>query len=109
MRHASFYGWINDLSAPDPTTIFNLFGLLPFDVGPAMTIGIWPILMGVTMFIQQKLSPASSDPMQTKILKWMPVVLVFVLSGFPAGLVIYWTWSNTLSVLQQYVIVRKYR
>lgn len=109
MRHAPFYGWINDLSAPDPTTIFNLFGILPFDLGPAMTIGIWPILMGVTMFIQQKLSPASSDPVQTKILKWMPVVLVFVLSGFPAGLVIYWTWSNTLSVLQQYVIVRKYR
>lgn len=109
MRHAPFYGWINDLSAPDPTTIFNLFGILPFDLGPAMTIGIWPILMGVTMFIQQKLSPASSDPVQTKILKWMPVVLVFVLSGFPAGLVIYWTWSNTLSVLQQYFIVRKYK
>jgi len=109
MRHATFYGWISDLSAPDPTTMFNLFGLLPFDVGPSMTIGIWPILMGLTMFIQQKLSPVSSDPMQTKILKWMPVVLVFVLSGFPAGLVIYWTWSNTLSVLQQYVIVRKYK
>ncbi|MBL6665107.1 MAG: membrane protein insertase YidC [Rickettsiales bacterium] len=109
MRHASFYGWINDLSAPDPTTIFNLFGILPFDLGPAMTIGVWPILMGITMFIQQKLSPASSDPVQTKVLKWMPVVLVFVLSGFPAGLVIYWTWSNTLSILQQYVIVRKYR
>lgn len=109
MRHAPFYGWINDLSAPDPTTIFNLFGILPFDLGPAMTIGIWPILMGVTMFLQQKLSPATSDPMQTKILRWMPVVLVFVLSGFPAGLVIYWTWSNTLSILQQYVITKKYQ
>jgi YidC/Oxa1 family membrane protein insertase len=107
MRHAEFYGWIHDLSAPDPTSIFNLFGLLPFEVGGAFKIGIWPILMGVTMVIQQKLNPASSDPTQAKILKWMPYILTFVLASFPAGLVIYWTWSNTLSVLQQWVITKK--
>lgn len=107
MRHAPFYGWIKDLSAPDPTSIFNLFGLLPFEVGPAFAIGIWPILMGITMMLQQKLSPASSDPTQAKILKWMPYVLTFVLAAFPAGLVIYWTWSNSLSILQQWVITRK--
>lgn len=107
MRQASFYGWIHDLSAPDPTSIFNLFGLLPFAVSASFTIGIWPILMGITMFIQQKLSPASSDPTQAAILKWMPVVLTFVLAAFPAGLVIYWTWSNSLSILQQWVITKK--
>ncbi len=107
MRHASFYGWIHDLSAPDPTSIFNLFGLLPFSVSSAFTIGIWPILMGVTMVIQQKLSPTSADPTQAKILKWMPFVLTFVLAAFPAGLVIYWTWSNSLSILQQWVISKK--
>ncbi|OFW80670.1 MAG: membrane protein insertase YidC [Alphaproteobacteria bacterium RIFCSPLOWO2_01_FULL_40_26] len=107
MRHAPFYGWIHDLSAPDPTSIFNLFGLLPFEVSSAFTIGIWPILMGITMIIQQKLSPASTDPTQAAILKWMPYVLTFVLAAFPAGLVIYWTWSNTLSVLQQWVITKK--
>jgi YidC/Oxa1 family membrane protein insertase len=107
MRHAPFYGWINDLSAPDPTSIFNLFGLLPFAVSPTFTIGIWPILMGITMVIQQKLTPASSDPTQAKILKFMPFVLTFVLAAFPAGLVIYWTWSNTLSILQQWVISKK--
>ena len=107
MRHAPFYGWIKDLSAPDPTSIFNLFGLLPFEVSPAFTIGIWPILMGLTMMIQQKLSPTSSDPTQAKILKFMPYVLTFVLAAFPAGLVIYWTWSNTLSILQQWLISKK--
>lgn len=107
MRQAPFYGWIHDLSAPDPTTIFNLFGLLPFEPSAAFTIGIWPILMGLTMIIQQKLSPTSSDPTQAKILKFMPFVLTFVLAAFPAGLVIYWTWSNTLSVLQQWVITKK--
>jgi YidC/Oxa1 family membrane protein insertase len=107
MRQAPFYGWIHDLSAPDPTSIFNLFGLLPFEVSTAFTIGIWPILMGVTMMIQQKLSPASSDPVQAKILKFMPFVLTFVLASFPAGLVIYWTWSNTLSILQQWLISKK--
>jgi len=107
MRQAPFYGWIHDLSAPDPTTIFNLFGLLPFQPSAAFTIGIWPILMGVTMIVQQKLSPMSSDPTQAKILKFMPYVLTFVLAAFPAGLVIYWTWSNTLSVLQQWIITKR--
>jgi YidC/Oxa1 family membrane protein insertase len=107
MRHAPFYGWIHDLSAPDQTSIFNLFGLLPFEVSAAFTIGVWPILMGLTMIIQQKLSPATSDPTQAKVLKWMPYVLTFVLAAFPAGLVIYWTWSNTLSILQQWLITKK--
>lgn len=107
MRQAPFYGWIHDLSAPDPTTIFNLFGLLPFQPSAAFTIGIWPILMGLTMIVQQKLSPMSSDPTQAKILKFMPYVLTFVLAAFPAGLVIYWTWSNTLSVLQQWIITKR--
>jgi YidC/Oxa1 family membrane protein insertase len=107
MRQAPFYGWIHDLSAPDPTSIFNLFGLLPFSVSSTFTIGIWPILMGITMIIQQKLSPTSADPTQAKVLKWMPYVLTFVLAAFPAGLVIYWTWSNSLSILQQWVISKK--
>lgn len=108
MRQAPFYGWIRDLSAPDPMTIFNLFGLLPFEVTGIFAIGIWPILMGITMVIQQKLSPTTSDPTQAMILKWMPVILTFVLAAFPAGLVIYWTWSNTLSILQQWFIARKF-
>ena len=107
MRQAPFYGWIQDLSAPDPTSIFNLFGLLPFEVSSTFTIGIWPILMGITMILQQKLNPAASDPTQAKVLKWMPYVLTFVLAAFPAGLVIYWTWSNTLSILQQWLISKK--
>jgi YidC/Oxa1 family membrane protein insertase len=107
MRQAAFYGWIHDLSAPDPTSIFNLFGLLPFSTSAAFTIGLWPILMGLTMIVQQKLSPASSDPTQTKVLKFMPYVLTFVLAAFPAGLLIYWTWSNTLSILQQWFISTK--
>ncbi len=107
MRQAPFYGWIHDLSAPDPTSIFNLFGLLPFGVSAAFTIGIWPILMGLTMIIQQKLSPTSTDPTQAKVLKFMPYVLTFVLAAFPAGLVIYWTWSNALSILQQWLISKK--
>ena len=107
MRQAPFYGWIHDLSAPDPTSIFNLFGLLPFATSASFTIGLWPILMGLTMIVQQKLSPASSDPTQTKVLKFMPYVLTFVLAAFPAGLLIYWTWSNTLSILQQWLISTK--
>ncbi len=107
MRQAPFYGWIQDLSMPDPTSIFNLFGLLPFEVSTTFTIGAWPILMGITMVLQQKLNPTASDPTQAKILKWMPYVLTFVLAAFPAGLVIYWTWSNTLSVLQQWFISKK--
>jgi YidC/Oxa1 family membrane protein insertase len=107
MRHAEFFGWIRDLSAPDPTSIFNLFGLLPFKVSSAFTIGIWPILMGVTMVIQHRLSPPSTDPTQAKILRFMPYVITFVLASFPAGLVIYWTWSNLLSILQQIYINKK--
>lgn len=107
MRQATFYGWIHDLSAPDPTSIFNLFGLLPFEVSSTFAIGAWPIMMGITMMLQQKLSPASADPTQAKILKFMPFVLTFVLAAFPAGLVIYWTWSNTLSILQQWIITNK--
>jgi YidC/Oxa1 family membrane protein insertase len=108
MRHAPFFGWIHDLSAPDPTSIFNLFGLIPIEVSSTFSLGIWPILMGITMFIQQRLSPASSDPIQAKIMKFMPVGLTIVLATFPAGLVIYWTWSNTLSILQQYYINKKH-
>lgn len=108
MRQAPFYGWIHDLSAPDPTSIFNLFGLLPYNVSTTFAIGIWPVLMGLTMVIQQKLSPATTDPTQAKVLKFMPYVLTFVLAPFPAGLLIYWTWSNSLSILQQWFITRKF-
>ncbi len=107
MRHAPFYGWINDLSAPDPTSIFNLFGLLPFEVGGVFAIGIWPILMGITMVLQQKLSPPVADPTQAKVMKFLPFILTFVLASFPAGLVIYWTWNNLLSIIQQYYITKK--
>lgn len=109
MRHAPFFGWIKDLSAPDPTTILNLFGLLPFEISSSFSLGIWPILMGATMVIQQKLSPPPADPTQAKILKFMPYGLTIVLAAFPAGLVIYWTWSNSLSILQQIYINRKYK
>jgi YidC/Oxa1 family membrane protein insertase len=107
MRHAPFYGWISDLSAPDPTSIFNLFGFLPLQ--PIWHIGAWPIIMGITMVIQQKFNPAVTDPIQAKIFKFMPWVLTVVLANFPAGLVIYWSWSNVLSIIQQSIINRKYR
>jgi len=109
MRHASFYGWIKDLSAPDPTSIFNLFGLLPFQPSGVFMIGIWPILMGITMFLQQKVSPSTTDPIQAKVLKLMPFILTVLLASFPSGLVIYWTWSNTLSILQQLYINHKHK
>ena len=109
MRHSPFFGWIKDLSAPDPTTILNLFGLLPFEVSASFSLGIWPILMGATMVIQQKLSPPPADPTQAKVLKFMPYGLTIVLAAFPAGLVIYWTWSNSLSILQQIYINRKFK
>jgi YidC/Oxa1 family membrane protein insertase len=109
MRHATFYGWIHDLSAPDPTSIFNLFGLLPFTVSGFFTIGVWPILMGITMFLQQKVSPTTTDPIQAKVLKLMPFILTVLLASFPSGLVIYWTWSNTLSILQQLYINHKHK
>jgi YidC/Oxa1 family membrane protein insertase len=107
MRHAPFYGWIKDLSEPDPTSIFNLFGLLPFETHGILTIGVWPILMGITMIIQQKLNPKPSDPAQEKVMKILPFILIFAFAPFPAGLLIYWTWSNILSILQQWFITRK--
>ncbi len=107
MRHAPFYGWIKDLSAPDPTSIFNLFGLLPFAVPEFLHVGAWPILMGITMWVQMQLNPQQPDPIQQKIFSWMPVLFTFMLASFPSGLVIYWAWNNILSLLQQYAIMRK--
>jgi YidC/Oxa1 family membrane protein insertase len=113
MRHAPFIGWIRDLSAPDPTNLFNLFGLLPFDptvipvFGQFLHLGIWPILMGITMWAQMKMNPSPPDPTQKMIFDWMPVIFTFLLASFPAGLVIYWTWNNFLSVLQQGVIMKR--
>jgi YidC/Oxa1 family membrane protein insertase len=114
MRHAPFFGWIQDLSAADPTSLFNLFGLLPYDptlvplIGPLLGLGVWPILMGITMFVQMKLNPTPTDPTQAMIFTWMPVVFTFMLATFPAGLVIYWTWNNFLSVLQQSFIMKRH-
>jgi YidC/Oxa1 family membrane protein insertase len=108
MRHAPFFGWIQDLSAPDPTSLFNLFGLLPFAVPEFLHVGVWPLIMGITMWLQMQLNPQQPDPVQQKIFAWMPVVFTFLLASFPAGLVIYWAWSNTLSLAQQYYIMRKH-
>ena len=114
MRHAPFFGWIHDLAALDPTNIFNLFGLIAFDpttlpmVGHFLHLGVWPLIMGVTMWAQMKLNPAPPDPTQAMIFNWMPVIFTFMLATFPAGLVIYWAWNNTLSVIQQSVIMRKH-
>jgi YidC/Oxa1 family membrane protein insertase len=114
MRHAPFFGWIRDLSAPDPTTIFNLFGLIPWDpsavpaIGPFLMIGIWPLVMGVTMWFQMKLNPPPPDPTQKMIFDWMPFIFTIMLASFSAGLVIYWAWNNTLSVLQQSAIMHKH-
>ncbi|MBL0935958.1 MAG: membrane protein insertase YidC [Rhizobiaceae bacterium] len=107
MRHAPFFGWIEDLSAPDPTSLFNLFGLLPYDVPSFLMIGVWPLIMGITMFVQMRMNPTPPDPTQAMIFNWMPVVFTFMLATFPAGLVIYWAWNNTLSVLQQGVIMKR--
>jgi YidC/Oxa1 family membrane protein insertase len=113
MRHAPFFGWIKDLSAPDPTNLFNLFGLLAFDpthlpvFGHYLALGIWPIIMGITMWFQMKLNPTPPDPTQKMIFDWMPLIFTFMLAGFPAGLVIYWAWNNLLSVLQQSFIMRR--
>jgi YidC/Oxa1 family membrane protein insertase len=112
MRHAPFYGWIKDLSAPDPTSVLHLFGLLPPDFYPfhipeVLLIGIWPMIMGVTMYLQQKLNPAPPDPMQQKIFMLLPFIFTVMLARFPAGLVIYWAWNNVLSVGQQWLIMRK--
>jgi len=107
MRQAPFWGWINDLSSPDPTTIFNLFGLIPWDPPAMLHIGVWPLIMGITMFLQQKLNPQPPDPIQARMFAILPVVFTFLLAKFPAGLVIYWSWSNTLSILQQWLITRR--
>jgi len=113
MRHAPFFGWIKDLSAPDPTSIFNLFGLIPWDpsvvpvIGPFLMLGVWPIIMGITMWFQLKLNPQPPDPMQKMIFDWMPVFFTFLLASFSAGLVIYWAWNNFLSVLQQSFIMHR--
>ena len=113
MRHAPFIGWVRDLSAPDPTTIFNLFGLIPWDppsllaAGGALGIGIWPLIMGASMYLQQKLNPQPADPIQARIFLFLPIVFTFLLAQFPAGLVIYWAWNNGLSILQQWVIMRR--
>ena len=107
MRHAPFFGWIKDLSAPDPTSLFNLFGLLPYQVPEFLHIGVWPLIMGATMWVQMQLNPQQPDPVQQKIFNWMPVIFTFMLASFPSGLVIYWAWNNVLSLLQQYTIMRK--
>jgi YidC/Oxa1 family membrane protein insertase len=108
MRHAPFVGYLKDLSAPDPTSLFNLFGLLPFDVPSFLMIGFLPLVMGITMWIQMRLNPAPPDPVQAQIFNWMPVFFTFLLASFPAGLVLYWTWNNLLSILQQSFIMKKH-
>jgi hypothetical protein len=107
MRQAPFFGWIQDLSAPDPTSIFNLFGLLPFAAPDFLHVGVWPIVMGITMWVQMQLNPQQPDPLQQRIFNWMPVMFTFLLASFSVGLVIYWAWNNVLSLLQQYAIMRK--
>ncbi len=110
MRHAPFFGWIKDLSAVDPTNVFNLFGLIPVD--PAqfsnlLHLGVWPLIMGCTMYFQQKLNPTPPDPVQAKIFQFMPIVFTFMLASFPAGLVIYWSWNNLLTIAQQWTLMRR--
>jgi YidC/Oxa1 family membrane protein insertase len=111
MRHQPFFGWIKDLSAPDPATILTGFGLFPWQVPEFLhffNIGIWPLLMGVTMYLQQKLNPAPTDPVQARVFQFLPILFTFMMAPFSAGLVIYWAWSNTLSIGQQYYIMRKH-
>lgn len=113
MRHAPFFGWIHDLSAPDPTNVFNLFGLINYDpttlpvFGHLLHLGIWPLIMGVSMWVQMKMNPEPTDPVQKTMFAWMPVIFTFMLGSFPAGLVIYWTWNNLLSVAQQGLIMKR--
>jgi YidC/Oxa1 family membrane protein insertase len=112
MRHAPFFGWIHDLSATDPTNIFTLFGLIPWDpmaVAPFLHLGIWPLIMGCTMVLQQRLNPPPPDPTQARLFQLMPIIFTFMLARFPAGLVIYWSWNNLLSVAQQWFIMRRTR
>jgi YidC/Oxa1 family membrane protein insertase len=113
MRHAPFFGWIHDLSSVDPTNVFNLFGLIPFDpttlpgIGSFLHLGAWPLIMGCTMFLQQKLNPPPPDPVQARLFQFMPIIFTFMLAKFPAGLVIYWSWNNLLSVAQQWLIMKR--
>jgi YidC/Oxa1 family membrane protein insertase len=115
MRHAPFFGWIHDLSSVDPTNVFNLFGLIPFDpttvpgIGGFLHLGAWPLIMGCTMFLQQKLNPPPPDPVQARLFQFMPLIFTFMLAKFPAGLVIYWSWNNLLSVTQQWLIMKRTR
>ncbi len=112
MRQAPFFGWIHDLSAPDPTNVFNLFGLIPFDptvISPLLHVGAWPLIMGISMYLQQKLNPPPPDPVQARMFQLMPVIFTFMLARFPAGLVIYWTTNNLLSMAQQWLIMRQAR
>lgn len=107
MRHAPFYGWIHDLSAPDPTSLFNLFGLLPISLPVFLMIGVWPLLMGITMFLQMRMNPTPPDPTQAMIFTYMPIMFTFMMAAFPAGLIIYWAWNNFLSILQQGFIMKR--
>ncbi|MEO9168986.1 MAG: membrane protein insertase YidC, partial [Aestuariivirga sp.] len=107
LRHAPFIGWIQDLSVPDPTTVFNLFGLIAWTPPHALLIGFWPLLMGATMWVQMRLNPTPPDPVQAQLFNWMPVIFTYSMSGFPAGLTIYWAWSNFLSIVQQSYIMTK--
>ena len=112
MRQAPFFGWIHDLSALDPTNVFNLFGLIPYDpaqIAPFLHLSAWTLIMGATMFFQQKLNPPPPDPMQAKLFQFMPLIFMFMLARFPAGLVIYWSWNNTLTIAQQWLIMRRTR
>ncbi len=114
MRHAPFFGWIQDLAAPDPTNIFTLFGLIPWNpmavplLGSFLHLGVWPVIMGITMWVQMRLNPPPPDPTQAAIFNWMPVIFTFMLGTFPAGLVIYWAWNNTLSIAQQWFIMKRH-
>jgi YidC/Oxa1 family membrane protein insertase len=107
MRHAPFYGWIHDLSTPDPTSILNLFGLMPWAAPHFMMIGVWPLLMGITMFLQMRMNPTPPDPTQAAIFTYMPIIFTFMMASFPAGLIIYWAWNNFLSILQQAFIMKR--
>lgn len=113
MRHAPFFGWIKDLSAPDPTNVFNLFGLIPFDpthvaiFGPYLALGVWPLVMGVTMWLQMKMNPEPTDEIQKTMFAWMPVMFTFTMGSFASGLIIYWSWNNLLSIIQQGVIMKR--
>jgi YidC/Oxa1 family membrane protein insertase len=111
MRHQPFFGWIKDLSAPDPATILTGFGFIHWQVPEILhffNIGVWPLIMGVTMYLQQKLNPAPADPVQARVFQFLPILFTFMMAPFSAGLVIYWAWSNTLSIAQQYSIMRRH-